>query len=43
MTATAYGGYWDKANTPKIKTVKLVVFETAGSEVAALKLTPSMC
>ena len=37
MTATAYGGYWDKPNFPKIKTVKLVVFESAASEVAALE------
>ncbi len=37
MTATAYRGYWDKANYPKIGTVKLVVFESAASEVAALE------
>src|SRR5262249_55879333 len=34
LTATAYPGYWNKSNFPKIKTVKLVVFESAAAEVA---------
>ena len=37
MTATAYSHYWNKKNMPKIKTVKLVVFESAAAEVAALE------
>ncbi len=37
LTATAYSGYWNKANFPKINTVKLVVFESAAAEVAALE------
>jgi peptide/nickel transport system substrate-binding protein len=37
LTATAYSHYWNKANMPKIKTVKLVVFESAAAETAALE------